>query len=135
MTDAMNTEPEALTVVKRLYQASETGDFATLTEVLAPNIEWKEMAGGPLSGTYRGVQEIMPGIFGRIDAAFAEFAIAPDEFVVQGNHVVMLGEYRAKKTAGSDPIAVRVVHFWTVEAGKITHLEQVTDPQALWREG
>ena len=40
-------------VVRRQYVASSAGDLAALRITLAPDVEWTEMAGFPLAGTYR----------------------------------------------------------------------------------
>ena len=40
-------------VVRRQYLASAAGDLAALRATLAPDVEWTEMAGFPLAGTYR----------------------------------------------------------------------------------
>jgi hypothetical protein len=40
-------------VVRRQYLASAVGDLEALRATLAPDVEWTEMAGFPLAGTYR----------------------------------------------------------------------------------
>ena len=40
-------------VVRRQYLASAAGDLEALRATLAPDVEWTEMAGFPLAGTYR----------------------------------------------------------------------------------
>jgi uncharacterized protein len=39
-------------VVRRQYLASAAGDLDALRATLAPDVEWTEMAGFPLAGTY-----------------------------------------------------------------------------------
>ena len=50
MSDA---SPAPADVVRRQYLASAAGDLEALRATLAPDVEWTEMAGFPLAGTYR----------------------------------------------------------------------------------
>ena len=55
-------------VVRRQYIASAAGDLDALRATLAPDVEWTEMAGFPLAGTYRtpeGVTSNVMEVLGR----------------------------------------------------------------------
>ena len=49
----LTTEGAPAEVVRRQYLASAAGDLEALRATLAPDVEWTEMAGFPLAGTYR----------------------------------------------------------------------------------
>ena len=58
----MSQADENATVVRRGYDAFNTADMATLTEVMSENITWHTPGRSPIAGDHRGR-----------DAAFAQF--------------------------------------------------------------
>jgi len=52
------THPNA-ELMRRGYAAFAAGDLATLRELIAPNIVWHAPGRGPVSGTYKGIDELM----------------------------------------------------------------------------
>lgn len=52
-TTDSHTSAAPADVVRRQYLASATGDLEALRATLADDVEWTEMAGFPLAGTYR----------------------------------------------------------------------------------
>ena len=54
----LTAEAPPAEVVRRQYLASAAGDLAALRATLAPDVEWTEMAGFPLAGTYRTPQGV-----------------------------------------------------------------------------
>ena len=55
-------------VVRRQYVASATGDLEALRATLAPDVEWTEMAGFPLAGTYRTPESVTANVMEAIRA-------------------------------------------------------------------
>ena len=49
----LSPEETPAQVVRRQYIASAQADLEGLRATLAPDVEWIEMAGFPLAGTYR----------------------------------------------------------------------------------
>ena len=49
-------------VVRRQYIASAAGDLQALRATLAPDVEWTEMAGFPLAGTFRTPSEVTSSV-------------------------------------------------------------------------
>src|SRR5690349_2657619 len=53
-------------VVRRQYLASAAGDLEALRATLAPDVEWTEMAGFPLAGTYRTPEGVTTNVMEKL---------------------------------------------------------------------
>ncbi|MFJ3957063.1 nuclear transport factor 2 family protein [Arthrobacter sp. NPDC090010] len=123
LTDS--TEPGD--VVRRQYLASAAGDLETLRMTLAPDVEWTEMAGFPLAGTYRtpgGVTSHVMEVLGR---DWTDWTAHDDQYVTEGENVVVLARYTARNNATGKDLNVRVAHHFTVRGGLIVRFEQFVD--------
>ncbi|GAA3016760.1 nuclear transport factor 2 family protein [Kitasatospora sp. NPDC006786] len=120
-------------VVRRQYLASARGDLAALRATLADDVEWTEMAGFPLAGTYRTPKGVTTHVMERLAAEWDDWTAHDDTYVVDGETVVVLGRYTAVHKTTGKPLAVRIAHRFTVRGGRIVRFEQFTDT-ALVRE-
>lgn len=114
-------------VVRRQYLASAAGDLAALRETLAPDVEWTEMAGFPLAGTYRTPEGVTSNVMERLGAEWDDWTAHDDTYVADGENVVVLARYTATHKATGNPLNVRVAHHFTVRGGKIVRFEQFVD--------
>ena len=114
-------------VVRRQYLASAAGDLEALRATLAPDVEWTEMAGFPLAGTYRTPAGVTAGVMERLGAGWESWMAHDDTYVADGENVVVLARYTATSKATGKPIDVRVAHHFVVRAGRIVRFEQFVD--------
>ncbi|GAA2148947.1 nuclear transport factor 2 family protein [Glycomyces algeriensis] len=114
-------------VVRRQYLASAAGDLEALRATLAPDVEWTEMAGFPLAGTYRTPEGVTANVMERLGADWIDWTAHDDVYVVDGENVVVLARYTAANKATGEPIDVRVAHHFTVRGGLIVRFEQFVD--------
>jgi ketosteroid isomerase-like protein len=114
-------------VVRRQYLASAAGDLAALRATLAPDVEWTEMAGFPLAGTYRTPEGVTGNVMERLGKDWAEWIAHDDTYVVDGENVVVLARYTATHQSTGNPLDVRVAHHFVVRGGQIVRFEQFTD--------
>jgi ketosteroid isomerase-like protein len=120
-----DTTPAA--VVRRQYLASAAGDLAALRETLAPDVEWTEMAGFPLAGTYRTPEGVTSGVMEKLAQDWENWTAHDDTYVVNGENVVVLARYTATHKGTGKPLNVRVAHHFTVRGGQIVRFEQFVD--------
>ncbi|ADJ47527.1 hypothetical protein AMES_5702 [Amycolatopsis mediterranei S699] len=120
-----DTSPAA--VVRRQYLASAAGDLAALRETLAPDVEWTEMAGFPLAGTYRTPEGVTSGVMEKLAQDWENWTAHDDTYVVDGEDVVVLARYTATHRVTGNPLNVRVAHHFTVRGGLIVRFEQFAD--------
>ncbi|WP_328614063.1 nuclear transport factor 2 family protein [Amycolatopsis sp. NBC_00355] len=120
-----DTTPAA--VVRRQYLASAAGDLAALRATLAPDVEWTEMAGFPLAGTYRTPDGVTSGVMEKLAQYWENWTAHDDTYVADGENVVVLARYTAGHKATGKPLNVRVAHHFTVRGGLIVRFEQFVD--------
>ncbi|GAA3435986.1 nuclear transport factor 2 family protein [Kutzneria kofuensis] len=114
-------------VVRRQYLASAAGDLAALRDTLASDVEWTEMAGFPLAGTYRTPEGVTANVMEKLAVDWDDWTAHDDSYVVDGENVVVLARYTATNKATGKAIDVRVAHHFVVRAGKIVRFEQFVD--------
>ncbi|KQQ67134.1 nuclear transport factor 2 family protein [Microbacterium sp. Leaf320] len=130
-TPNLSTAPRD--VVRRQYLASAAGDLDALRATLAPDVEWKEMAGFPLAGTYRTPEGVTSAVMEKLGADWSDWTAHDDSYIVDGENVVVLARYTATHRATGKPLDVRVAHAFVVRGGLIVRFEQFVDT-ALVRE-
>lgn len=114
-------------VVRRQYLASAAGDLEALRATMAPDVEWTEMAGFPLAGTYRTPSEVTSNVMEILGRDWEGWAAHDDTYIVEGENVVVLARYTATHRATGNPLNVRVAHHFIVRGGLIVRFEQFVD--------
>ncbi|MBZ4488450.1 nuclear transport factor 2 family protein [Microbacterium sp. cx-55] len=114
-------------VVRRQYIASATGDLDALRATLAPDVEWTEMAGFPLAGTYRTPEGVTSNVMEVLGRDWEGWAAHDDTYVVDGENVVVLARYTATHRGTGKSLDVRVAHAFVVRGGLIVRFEQFVD--------
>ena len=117
----------AAEVVRRHYLASAAGDLAALRATLAPDVEWTEMAGFPLAGTYRTPEGVTSHVMEALGRDWDGWTAHDDRYVVDGEDVVVLARYTARHRSTGKALAVRVAHHFVVRGGLIVRFEQFAD--------
>jgi ketosteroid isomerase-like protein len=116
-------------LMQSLYTALALGDAGTVLGTLDPQVVWNEAEnieyadGNP----YIGPQRVAEGIFGRLMAEWDNFAVTPQQFVSEGDVVVVTGRYRGTYKATGSPVDAQFVHVWTVRGGKVVAFQQYAD--------
>jgi uncharacterized protein len=114
-------------VVRRQYLASATGDLEALRATLAPDVEWTEMAGFPLAGTYRTPAGVTTNVMEKLAEDWDDWIAHDDTYVANGENVVVLARYTATNRTTGRAIDVRVAHHFIVRGGLIVRFEQFVD--------
>lgn len=126
-----DTDPTTSTaprdVVRRQYLASAAGDLEALRATMAPDVEWTEMAGFPLAGTYRTPEGVTSNVMEVLGRDWDGWAAHDDAYVVEGENVVVLARYTARNKATAADLNVRVAHHFVVRGGLIVRFEQFVD--------
>ncbi|KRA32495.1 MULTISPECIES: nuclear transport factor 2 family protein [unclassified Nocardioides] len=123
----LSTEASPADVVRRQYLASAAGDLEALRATLAPDVEWTEMAGFPLAGTYRTPQGVTKNVMEKLGVEWEDWIAHDDTYVIDGENVVVLARYTANHRATGKSLAARVAHHFVVRGGLIVRFEQFVD--------
>ncbi len=119
-----------LEVLKQGYRAFAEGNLVKATENWAPDIEWIACTGLPTvkaDGIYRGVQEVISGVFAKIPEHYENFNIEVTDFVDGGDKIVMVGYYTGIWKATGKRFKANATHTWTFENGKAIRYFQAVD--------
>jgi ketosteroid isomerase-like protein len=114
-------------VVRRQYMASANRDLSALRATLAPDVEWTEMAGFPLAGTYRTPAVVTGGVMEALGRDWDDWTAHDDRYVIEGENVIVLARYTARNKATGKTLNARVAHHFVVRGGLIVRFEQFVD--------
>lgn len=126
----MNSQ-ENKQLIMQGYQLFNDKNIAGLMEMFADDIEWVAESSEvlPFSGTYRGREEVAQ-FFQKLDNAQEPLRFEPQEFIAEGDKVVVLGQstWRVKATGQTydNPFA----HVFTVKDGKTVRFQEYNDTAA-----
>lgn len=118
--------------VRAIYAALAEGDVGPLVEHLHEDVEWHEPEGAPVvSGRYVGRSAVLSEVLLRTTEVWAEFRVAPDEFLVAGNSVVVTGELSVTGRGTGGRAVVPFAHIWDLDDGRIVRWRCFTDTARL----
>ena len=122
-------EQANLQIAKEAYAAFGRGDIAALLGYYAPNAEL--ISHGPKgiaawAGTYQGREQIGQ-FFARLDAVLETLAFTQEEFIGQGDKLVMLGRYRGRVRATGREMESTPIHVMTFADGQIKQMRLFDD--------
>jgi ketosteroid isomerase-like protein len=124
---------ENVQIVKDFFAAMGRSDKQGLLALSAEDIEWIIPGENwPLAGTYRGHAELAAVLQRASDEVEMTYP-APPEFVAQGDRVLVIGVATGKIYATNKPYKDEWVFDITVRDGKLTHIHEYIDTQALAR--
>lgn len=126
-----HSSPEA--VISGIYDAFAAGDPEGFAAALHPEIVWNEAESNVYAdmNPYEGPQEVMEGVIGRVLTDWSTFNATPEEMIVEGNRVVVLGRYTGTHGATGEDINAQMVHVWTVQDGQAISFQQYVDTLQL----
>ena len=123
---------ENVQIVKNFFAAMGSYNEHDLLALAAEDIEWIIPGEGwPLAGTYRGhagLQDLL-----QIASETVETSTEPSEYVAQGDRVLVVGVATGKIYATNKPYKDEWIFDITVRDGKVAHIQEYIDTQALAR--
>ncbi|WP_208247707.1 nuclear transport factor 2 family protein (plasmid) [Rhizobium sp. T1470] len=119
--------------VRDFFAAMGRGDKERLLALSAEDIEWIIPGENwPLAGMHRGhpgLEDLLQKASEAMETSFTK----PPEFVAQGDRVMVIGVATGKVKATNKPWEDNWVFAITVRNGKLTHIREYVDTQALAR--
>ena len=124
-------EAENLESVHQGYEALERDDVEGFLGMCAPDAEWRYPAQGELAygGTWRGRDGIAKFLEAH-DAAEEIVELRLDEFVAEGERIVVLGLFRGRARPSGRSWETPFVHSITLKDGLWQRLEAYFDTAA-----
>lgn len=121
-------EQENMRSVQQFYQSMKSGDIQSLLNSLAGDVEWEvpEMDNVPFAGKWQG-RKGFGQFFSKVSEVQDVVEFEPEEFIAQGNKVVVLGHFTMRIKATGRNVSSAWAHVWTVENGQITRFYEYVD--------
>jgi uncharacterized protein len=120
-------------IVKDFFAAIGSGDKQRVLALVAEDIEWIVPGEDwPLAGTHRGhagLADVLKKASEEIETTYPK----PPEFVAQGDRVLVVGVAMGKIKATNKTFKDEWVFDITVRDGKVAHIREYIDTQALAR--
>jgi len=114
-----------------MFAAFSSGDIEKIVETVSDNTEW----------IYHGTQIIPKGEFGKKEGVRAFFTniferteiikFEPQQYIVEGNMVVVMGEEHQKVKRSGRELKQKWVQIYTVENDLITRMEEFATSQEV----
>ena len=124
---------ENVQTVKNFFAAMGSGDARDLLALAAEDIEWIIPGEDwPLAGTHRGHAELAD-VLKKASEEVETQSPKPPEFVAQGDRVLVVGVATGKIKATNKTFKDDWVFDITVRDGKVAHIREYIDTQALAR--
>jgi ketosteroid isomerase-like protein len=127
-------EQENTRLVQQFYQSQKVGDMESLLNSLARDVQWElpAMENVPFAGKWQG-REGVGQFFGKVSEAQDVVEFEPEEYITQGNKVVVLGRFTMRVKATGRNVSSTWAHVWTVENGQITRFNEYVDTAVVSR--
>ena len=121
--------------IRARYEAVGSGDRAAVFRDVGPGFTLKTPDRVPNAGTYFGSDEAN-GFMADFWAPFEEVFVEPQEFVENGDQIVVFLRVRSRHKGSSAFVEIRVAAVWTKRDGKPLRCEMFPQPeQALEAAG
>ena len=117
--------------LKRGYDAFNSGDVDTVSEIFADDITWEgpNTEGVPMSGKNEGKDAVLQALES-IAENFERFDVSPDEMIEQGETIVVLSHLDAKTKSGNE-LKLPGAEIWRMSDGKAQRVQSLIDTAAV----
>lgn len=119
---------ENVEILRGAYGAFGRGDIEAVADTWEADIEFAgpNSSRMPGAGAHHGKAEVARLFTGMRDR-WDGLALSPDEFVEQGETVVVLGHLEGRAKATGTDVKVPFVHVWRMREGKAYRGQALTD--------
>jgi len=122
----------AAAVVCAFYEALLAEDAPRVLGVLAPDVAWYEMPGGPYARPdgrpYQGATEIAEGVLSRQIGDVEGLAMERHQILVYGDSIIVLGTATGKGRKTGVRLQIPFAHVWVTRDHQIVEFRQYIDP-------
>ena len=125
--------PENTDTLKRGYDAFAKGDMETIRSIWTDDFYWQgpDYEGLPEAGGFEGPDAVFEQVFGQLPQYWDEFSVIPDEWLEDGNTVVVLGHLEGRAKSSGEQVKVPWVHVWRMRDRKAERIQVLEDTAVL----
>jgi uncharacterized protein len=110
------------------YEAFGRGDLDGATANFADDVRWEnpEASQLPNNGVTEG-KDAVKQLFAELGDYWESFQITPDEFIENGDTVIVLSHSESKGKDTGKEVKLPWVHIWRFSDGEVTEVQALTD--------
>jgi uncharacterized protein len=122
------SEQANIQLVRQTYESFKAGDLRAVLGVFAESVEWilPQVEGIQFSGKRSGRDQVA-AFFSTMSSAQEPVRFEPQEYIAQGDRVVVLGHYRWHAKATGREWESDWAHVYTIRDGQIVRFQEYTD--------
>jgi ketosteroid isomerase-like protein len=119
--------------IKSAYDSVGQGNFDGMLALIDPDVVVRDRPESPDPRTYHGHQGAREALAAS-DETFAGFELEPEEFIGEGDYVVVVLTMRGTGRGSGVTVEERIAHQWKVRDGKAVALQVYSDPDDAVRD-
>lgn len=119
-------------LIRRGYEAWNSGDRSWVLEHLSPDVEWVTPADDPDQGRYRGHAEVI-GFWDQWRAAVGQLEFTIVELIEAPPHVLVITKRRGKGQHSGLEVSDEVCQVFTFDGGLCVRVREFYDRAAAMR--
>jgi ketosteroid isomerase-like protein len=119
--------------LKRGYYSVGQGDLDAMFDFVDPDVVVHDRPESPDPRTYHGYQGAREALAAS-DETFAGFELEPEEFIGEGDYVVVILTMRGTGRGSGVKVEERIAHQWKIRDGKAVELQVYSDPDDAVRD-
>jgi uncharacterized protein len=112
---------------RHAYSLFAEGDLDAVLDLIDPDVVLRDRPESPDASTYHGHEGVRES-FQKSVEMFETIDFIAEDFVENGDHMVVTVLMRAKGKGSGVPVEERIAHFWTVKDDKAVALQVYSDP-------
>ncbi len=109
---------ENAAVVRRGYEAFQSGDLDTLRELFSPDIRWHVNGRSSIAGTFEGRDAVLANFVNVASETGGSFKVEVHDLLASDDHVVVLG--RGSADRGGKHLHGNYCHVFHLSGGRVT---------------
>lgn len=126
----MQEHPNAA-LVRRAFEAFESSDDATVSELFHPMIRWRVGGSGPASGETVGIDGVLANYRRILEWTAGDYHAEPRDFLGSEHHAIALTRARASRPDGRR-LDVQQAVIFTVRDGRFVECHHMAYDEAAW---
>jgi uncharacterized protein len=111
------------------YAAFAKGDVDAVLAIMDARIQWYEPETLPWGGRTQGPKNVASNVFAAA-MTIPNFKVKPDDFLTDGDSVVVTGTFSGKGKNGK-AFKAPFAHVWKVRDGKAVRFQNYTDSETI----
>ena len=136
MTENLSAEAliaQNIEAIKGGYDSVGQGNFDGMLALIDPDVVVRDRPESPDPRTYHGYQGARDALAAS-DETFVGFEMEPEEFIGEGDYVVVVLTMRGTGRGSGVKVEERIAHQWKVRDGKAFELQVYSDPDDALRD-